>query len=357
MLPPKVWDASNTVQARRNKTTSSTAVVAVLSRLRSISSPFVTLRQNVSDIGRIRMRFRRNRIRAPHRRLSTSERTIKKRTDAVKCVDHEVVKNESWTRYTVPMRDLKFLYNLRGDTYEKIQDIYGNGRVSVNGIRSLRPKNPSRIRQGILSYIFMFEFNLSHSDICDAKNLATKRKLKMSDPKSSEEHMQWPARSDIFLYCPEMDPDAVSDDELADFFRFEKYSDQVVEASLSTEQPNTPIEQEDTMLVREALETRDDSSRLHELDHADVSVVDTHTVSLLKNLCETFETWGSADETATTYGISRTKAYEVRGALTDLMRGRVANIQWEDFMNTFTEATLMDLPLQKKKVDSIIQFA
>lgn len=91
------------------------------------------------------------------------------------------------------------------------------------------PSTPNVIRQDILADMLFFKYGLSHLEFIIAKRLSVSCNKNICNPNSREENDKWPALPEVFLKCPVVDANAVSMDEMADFFRYEKFEDQIQE--------------------------------------------------------------------------------------------------------------------------------
>lgn len=252
----------------------------------------------------------------------------------------------------MPIDKLEYCFNLQPLDLSMIMEIYLNGKKPSATESCMTPKNTSFIRQDILASIFVFEFKLSHKEFIVVKNLATARNMRLSRP-SEEEKGKWPARPDVFLWCNEPKPDAVSDDDIAEYFIHEKYN------STSSESENTDDnESEDRYnfgtLSYPVLEAADETP-----NHRKSTVVvngervNTCGVDLLRHLYVNRRSFDSIQEVMNIYKIGRTKAYDCWNAITALLEGKLCEVTCEMFENTFSSNELMNMPMQADKYASI----
>lgn len=212
------------------------------------------------------------------------------------------------------------------------------------------PDSLNFIRQDILADFLFFRYNLSVAEFSAAKKLSVARNRNVCDPNSAEEHEKWPARPDIFLKCPDVPLNAVSMDEMADYFRYEKFKSDISEI----EGDNDHHSARDMMLP----ETTQGVSGSR-FDGIPRSAVNNSSIALLRDmyLAMTKEfSWKDGEDLACyKYDIGRSKLHSCRAAIRSLVRNEIDGVTCEDFEQTFEDVSVMSMPLRKEKDASILQ--
>lgn len=178
----------------------------------------------------------------------------------------------------------------------------------------MTPRNPSRIRQEILASILNFKEGLSYRDFIMAKSSATIRNTGRSRNLSEAEHAKWPARPDIFLHYPTPADSVLSDEELAEYFLSDKY---LVESFESEPDDKLDVGDDTFLMDIDAVEYTPgcDTGPQNGQHYSGVC----GTVEILKELCVSGTSLTSINQIKAYYAISRTKSYEILGAVKDLL--------------------------------------
>lgn len=250
-------------------------------------------------------------------------------------------KRATWTDFIYSLERLKSVYNLTDAGFAEIRGIYHKGNEGSAAEHGMTPKDPSVINQAVFAAILITHFNLSHTEFIKAKENATARNV----GRANLDTEMWPPRPDLFKNAQEGSPNGVSDDELLGYF-------------LNERNPLSSSEEDEIEGGGMSLSTSRSCRRFsaHQSPYASCN----GKVELLHRMWQTFGDWGTLSMTMKLYSISRSKAAEIRTALTSLKESNIRDeqgnvITWEDFEDTFDKPFLMDMALQKDKTASIKQ--
>lgn len=303
-----------------------------------------------------------------------------KKRDAGRWLQQEYSKKKRWVTFAFSFDRLQYIYNLRPDVLEKIRNEYLTGKKADQSEKGPLPKTTNQMQQGMIAADLMLGLGLSISEFCAVKRLATARNQGKVSVFDGRERSKWPARPDIFANCPSADLNAVSDDEIEEYYIHDKYASDlesdIADWSetqdsvdfLNCNPSSSPFVQPfnsshefnglEGSLQEMRTEPDNDPIRPHS-QAADQENQDLRklrgSIALLKDLALTFDGWGRTDSTQKRYGISRSKSFDVRRAVKELHDGEIEGVSWEDFLNACENKDLISMPLQADKRASIKQ--
>ena len=295
-----------------------------------------------------------SRVLSPFHSSIQAKKRLKRTKSGREWLEKQVNSQRAWTLFSYPLDRLKFCYNLSDSMFETVCTEYQAGRTATDVGSAMTPRNPCRIRQDILAAILILKEDLCHRDFIVAKRLATLRNTGRANSTSSTENTKWPARPDIFLHCPTPEDSAVSDDELSEYFMNEKYRERESfdeEHDESTEGVNGKPNMDFELYFSSSSEENVTSPHVN--DTLQMYRGRCDTVRVLKDISIHSSSIKSIDGIRTRYGVSRTKAYEIRAAVKDLRNGEIEGVTFEAFEKTFDNESIMNMTLQRDKRRSI----